>query len=522
MNQPDPPRGDPRLVRKAHMATRVDDQSQYLSARLRSPNQRGLTVYSMSSLLAQSARDKDGQLQMAEYQMPYFALTVSERVDIFKTCSPVFGVITGRMNRIAGLQWKITHNKKVEDRIVEQLKIARDLFREQEGDLSPRSIGIRVRSLAEVLKVLPDVRSDMSNFDACLLRWSRRIKTQHEDSCSEVEDWLRTPNQVDTFEDLIKKIVFDMHVHGIAVPYKERSPSSGLLENVYELPGGTCFPIQGRHVGDAVGVVQIVDGFEAQLYYSDEVALLQYAPFSGDPYGAVPLEALVNKVAESLMFDARAAEMADGTKPPEKLIAFGERAPWGSLEDEFEIPLDKDEQKRVETLVNEARKEAVRVISGHGTPVVVDVSRADTFQYQSERQRMVREEVGLVFGASNAEMNLTGSESTSGRNSSDTQERYDLYKGIYPHVQAIENVMNLQILPFRAGSGFLFQYEPSVSEKAQVELYRAKLESGLWTPNEIRTEDMGRDPFRGEEYDMPRGAQPVQPPQQVNPLGGLM
>jgi len=509
---------DPLRVEKARMATRADDYLQYVPQGATVPGLRGISVYNPTSLIGQSARDRSGRVQTAEYQMPFFTLTVSERVDIFRMCGPVFGVVTGRMNRVAGLEWKVTTERREEDRTAEALRVAREVWQEQEGDPSPRAVGVRVRAMAEILRVLPDVRYDLGNFDAALLRWSRRIKRAAEDRCSEVEDWLRTPNQADTFEDLTKKVVFDLHVHGLAAPYKE--VMGRRVENVYELPGGTCYPIRGRHVGDPVGIVQVVDGLEAQLYYSDEVCALEYAPYSGDPYGAVPLEALVNKVAETLMFDARAAEMADGTRPPEKLIAFGDRAPWGSLGEEFEVPLDRGEQKRVETLINEARKEAVRVISGHGTPVVVDVSRADTFQYQSERQRMVREEVGLVFGASNAEMNLTGTESTSGRDSADTQERYDLYKGIYPHVQALENMWNLQVLPFRAGPGLKFQYEASVSERAQVDLWRSKLESGLFTPNEVRTEDMGRDPFRGGEYDRPRGA--VQQSQPPSPFGGVL
>lgn len=505
-------------VEKSMMATRLDDQIVPSSLNPTHDRRRGLTVYNTTSLIAQSARDRRGEVQTAEYLLPFFSLSISERVDIFRSCAPVFGVVTGRMNRVAGLEWKVTTDSKEEDRTVELLRVARELYLEQEGDLTPRALGVRVRAMAEVIRRLPDIKPDMSNFDACLRRWSKRARAASEDRCTEIEDWLRTPNASDTFEDFTKKVVFDMHVHGLSVPYKE--VQGGRLENIYELPGGTCYPVRGRHVGDPTGIVQLVDGAEAQVYYGDEVCLLQYAPYSGDPYGAVPLEALVNKVAEALMFDARAAEMADGTRPPEKLIAFGERAPWGSLEDEFEIPLNKDEQKRLETIINEARKEGVRVISGHGTPAVVDVSRADTFQYQSERQRMVREEVGLVFGASNAEMNLTGSDSTSGRSSSETQERYDLYKGVYPHVQALENMWNLQVLPFRAGPGYRFQYEPSVSESAQVKLYREKLESGLWTANEIRVDDMGAEPFRGEEFDKPRGAQPPQP--QMPQMGGLM
>jgi len=506
-------------IEKSILAVGPEDNSN-LPSNLRVNQKRGITVLSSRSLMGQSATLKDGQVVTAEFQLPYFTLTVAERLDIFRFCGPVFGVITSRMNRVASLEWKVTKQSREEDRIIEKIRSMRDLVQEYEDDKSSKAVGIRLRAMAHIFRYLPDVRMDLKNFDASLLRWSRKNKAITEDKCSEIENWLKSPNQGQTFENLTKSIVFDTHVHGIAVPFKE--VQNKLIENIYCLPGGTVYPIRGRNIGDPVSYVQVVDGFDPQLFFQDEVSCLQYAPHSDDPYGGIPLESLVNKVAESLMFDARAAEMADGTKPPEKLLAFGDRTPFGSLEEQFEMPMDKDEQKRIETVVNEARKEALRVITGHGTPVVVDVSRADTFQYQSERQRMVREEVGLVFGASNTEMNLSGSDSTSGRSTSETQERYDLYKGVFPMMQSLENFWNQDILPFRFGSGYEFTYEPSLSESVRVKLLKDKLESGLYTANELRIEDMGRDPFRGEEYSLPRGAQPPQPPQPDPNMMGMM
>jgi hypothetical protein len=206
------------------------------------------------------------------------------------------------------------------------------------------------------------------------------------------------------------------------------------------------------------------------------------------------------------MFDQRAAEMADGTRPPEKLVVMGDRTPFGDIGKEFDVPLSKPEQRRVEQILNEQKKEALRVLTGYGMPVVVDISRADTFQFQSERQRMVREEVGLVFGASNMEMNLTGAESTSGRNSSETQERYDLYKGIYPIIQGIERFYNREVLPFRYGVGYELSFKTGLSEREKLAALREKKDSGLYSVNEIRTRDLGEDPFSGEEFDKPSGA----------------
>lgn len=481
-------------------------------------NKRGIKIIDPYSVINRYAVDEKGEVQSASYQIPYFTLSVEERLSMFQKCAPIFGLITGRMNRIAGLEWRVTKKSREEDRIAQELKEFRQLFKEADGN-SPKEIGIRVRCLAEILKQMPDVKYDLSNFDSALLRWSRRIKIANEDKCTEIEDWLRQPNQGQTFEDLTKEMVFDLHIHGTAVPYKE--VQNGRIENVYCLAGGTITPVAGRFVGDPIAYIQIADSIQPQLFYQDEVEYLRYAPNSSDSYGSVPLEALINKVAESLMFDERCAIMADGTNAPNKLLAFGDSSPMGAIGEKFDTPMDKGEQKRIETMINEYRKEAVRVITGHGTPVAVDISRADTFSAQNERQKMIREEVGLVFGASNAEMNLTGSDSTSGRETSDTQERYDLYKGVFPTMQNLENFWNMRVLPFRYGSGYEFKYDQQQTDAKKIADAGAKLNSGLYSVNEIRTHDLGEDPYADEQFDKPKGAG-ADPQQQQNPMAGLM
>jgi phage portal protein BeeE len=483
-------------IEKSAMGFRIEDGYGY--GRMGGRDRRGLNVYNYSSLVSQAARDKHGNIHSADYLLPYFSLTISERIDMMRACGPIFGVVTGRMNRISSLEWKVTVQKKEQDRLETLIKTARDIFNEGLEEGTPQGIGGALQAYQFISQYIKDIRLDLSNFDKAFLRWARSVKNQQEDRCSEIEDWLRNPNQEDTLEDFLKKLVFDVHVHGIAVAYKKRV--QGKIETLHILPGGSCYPIHGKHVGDAVGIVQIIDGAEAQLYFSDEAYALHYAPYSGDPYGVVPLEALTNNVAEILLFQERAASMADGTKPPEKLIAFGDRTPW--MEGQLEMPMNPDERKRIETMINEARKEAVRVITGHGTPQVVDVSRADTFQYQSERQRMVREEVGLVFGASNIELNLSGSDSTSGRNTSESQERSEMYKGVLPHVQMIENFFNFQVLPYRYGHQYEFKFNEMLSEAEQLKFWTEKLKSGLFSVNEIRMEDIGKDGF-GEGFDKP-------------------
>jgi len=505
-------------VDKSAIGYRVEDASMWGGVQGRIPSQRGLNVYNYHSLIGQVARDVSGNIISTEYQLPYFSLTVSERIDIARCCAPVFAVITGRMNIISGLTWRVTHKNKREDEIAIKLRIAKQVMEERISVGQPKDLNeyrlfqenrVIVNRCAQFIKShLVDILPDMSNFDRSLLRWSASIKASHEDVATSIEDWLSIPNDKDNFSNFIKKIVFDTHVHGNAVIYKQRR--DGVVGQLFTLAGGSCYPIQDRTVGGANGIVQIIDGAEAQVYFKDEANIIHYTPYSGDPYGLVPLECLTNKVAEILMFDHRAAMMADGTKPADVLLAFGDKTPWGGLQGEFDIPLPKDEQKRLETVVNEHRKEAVRIISGHGTPIAVDINRSDIFQYQSERQRMVREEVGLVFGASNAEMNLTGSESTSGRNSSEQQENKDVYKGIAPHTKGIEDYFNQQILDFR-NPGYCFQFDQKMSESDQLKYWTDMLNSGLYSVNEIRRDEMGKDGFSGEEFNQPRG---VVPPQQ--------
>ena len=238
-------------------------------------NRRGITVRDPYAVMNRWAVDKQGQVQSAQYEIPLFTLTVDERLAMFQKCAPVFGVVTGRMNRVAGMAWRVIKQSKEEDRIAQSLKEFRQIFKENDGQ-NPKELGVRIRCLKEIMRYLSDVKLDLSNFDSALLRWSRRIKTANEDKCTEIEDWLRQPNQEQTFEDLTKEIVFDLHIHGNAVPYKE--VQMGRIENVYCLAGGSTVPVTGKFVGDPVAYLQLADNLHPQLYYQNEVEYLRYAP----------------------------------------------------------------------------------------------------------------------------------------------------------------------------------------------------------------------------------------------------
>lgn len=464
-------------------------------------SKRGLNVYTMSDVLGISGRARDGQIIRGTIEIPRFILEPEERADIVQKCDAVFGVVSGRMQRIAGLEWSVVRESILEDRIELYLKQCKQIFDEYANAKELRYQVIRFSMRRKIMEKLPDCLPDLSNFQPALLRWKKRIEMMNEDASTEIEDWLHQPNPQDNFDDLIKKWVFDLLTHGGAGLYKDKT--DGKVEHLYMLPGGTITPLKNRYIGPMKAYAQIIPGMDPKIYFSDEVMWSPYMPTSGLGYGLIPLEALVNKVAETLFFDIKAANMADGTVAPEKAVVFGgQPSPFGSLtgEDRIMVPLEKEEQTRLETLFNEPRKNAVRVISGNGTPDVIDLTRSEIFKDQSERQRFIREAVAFVYNATNMEVNLTGSDDTSGRSTSEAQAAIEKEKGIYPIVKDIENDLNQQILPMRFGSGYLFQYKSGLSEKEQAELDQAKIATGTYPVNEVRLA-RGDEPL-GTEYDV--------------------
>ena len=500
----------------------VSEQHPLIAGNANAWNRRGINIFALTELVEVTGQDMRGNRMGIEYEIPLFGLALDERIDIFKKTAPVFGLVTGRMNRIAGLEWNVVNESKEVDRIADMLKEWRSIAQEYAGG-TPLELGLNNRLWQAAQTYLFDLKPDWSNFSRSLLRWERREKGKQEDYSTEIEDWLAEPNPDYGFEAFQKQTVFDLLVHGSVAIYKE--PKGGEqgapVDNLYVLPGGTVSPGRNRFVGGATAYAQIVVGMDPLIMFKDEVAYRRYVPTSAEQYGMVPLDALVNKIVEYLLFDRLAAERSDGTKPPEKLVVMGETSPFGNIGAEFntDVPLDREEVRRMQTIMNEEIKDAVRVLSGVGTPAVVDLSRADTFQAQSSRQIQIREDIGLVFNISNTEMNLTGSEDTSGRATSESQERIDQAKGIFPLVAIIEDIWNRDIIPMRFGPGYKLRFQPQTSEAATVRDATNKLKSGLFAINEIRTRDLGEDPFDGEEFDQPPGAT-VEGPfgQRANPL----
>ena len=407
---------------------------------------------------------------------------------------------------------------KEEDRLAYRLKERYQISKEYQGTI--QGLVVCQKAYTELKQSLPELFPDLSNFIPSLMRWKKRISAQHDDKSTEIQDWLHEPNLEDDFDDFLKKWVTDLMVHGAFAIYKEYNPVTGFIDNFYSLPGGSVQPLRNRFVGGARMFAQIAPGEETRIYFGDEISFCSYMPNSAFAYGMIPLEALVNKVSESMFFDKSAADRADGTNTPEKMILFGDTNPFGELPQggtDYTLSIDKTEQARLETVFNTPRKGAIGVLSGYGTPLVVDLSRADTFGTQAERQAFIRECVAFVFNLSNMEVNLTGSEDTSGRSTSDAQSDIDKEKGIAPIARQIATKINRDLLPYRFGSGYLFQFAGGTSDEQTIEQDTMKMNSRTYSVNEIRIA-RGDEPFQDPQYDLPDGGAPAPDGSQGAPL----
>ncbi len=479
-------------------------------AKKQNKNRRGYNVYSFSDLMGIAARDKENRLLYAQHEQPMFTLSPDERVSIFRHCAYVFGVISSRMKRISAFDYDIIPDIKQDDKIAFELKTYNSTYREFSKRSEVKYIVAAQNMYTECLHHLPDLLPDMSNFNSSLMRWYQRIKSKKNDRANEIYDWLQQPNIHDSWSAFVKKWVFDLYIHGGPAIYKEQL--NGVIENFYTLPGGSVIPLKSKYVGGGAAFVQIVPGMQPQIFFTDEICYTQYLPSSSRSFGMIPLDALVNKVAEALLFDKLMADQADGTKPPEKIVVFGENSPFGSLSDiDTTIPLDAGEQKRIETMLNEVRKGAIRTISGVGQPIVLDMTRENTMKIQMDRQDQLKKDIALVFNMTNMEINESGGDDTSGRNTAEAQAEIEKEKGIYPDVLDLESKITKEILPFRFGGGYSLKLRSGYDNSGDIAKWRSMRESGLYSTNEIRTEEMGKEPFEGQQFDLPEAAAAPQP-----------
>jgi hypothetical protein len=190
---------------------------------------------------------KSGEKVSASYDLPLFGLGIEDRIDIFRACSPIFGVVSGRMNRIAGYKWKVIPDGKRDDEIAEYMKSLKDIYDEYGALNGIKAATVKNQIVTQIRYNLKDCLPDLSNFNQSLMRWYRKIKGKKQRSAQEVEDWLMEPNIEDKWEDFVKKWTFDLLVHGTSAIYKEEL--GGMLENFYVLPGGSMLPLRQKYVG---------------------------------------------------------------------------------------------------------------------------------------------------------------------------------------------------------------------------------------------------------------------------------
>jgi hypothetical protein len=492
--------------------------------RFRGRGKRGVTVYSINQLQKMTGRDKDGRLVSWGVERPYFYLTISQRIQMFTLSSPVFGVVASRMKRLSGLEFNITTEKEKEDETAQDLKDLCQIYLEYKSSTEISDLIMKARIYGQVKEKLVELKPDFSNFDNSLLRWKRRLKRISLVQTKEVKDWLLEPNNGVSWEEFVCKWVFDQMIHGCTATYKDTE--QGRLANFDLLPGGTVFKMKAEYFSGVNGYIQLFPEFgytgvgylEPQVYYGDEIAYSEYLPTSSKNYPMIPLEALINKIAESLLFDKLMADQADGTKPPEKLIIVTEPNPFGSMDGENnDVPIDGEEQKRVENKINTPVKGSIMTFTGNRAEVL-DISKENTMPTQMQRQKDIREEVALVFNMSNMEVNLTGSENTSGRATSESQAEIEQGKGIAPLRKTLTNLVQRQIIPARYGRGFMFEFEKSRNEREEKELDLISIQTGENTKNDIR--EKYSKPGYGPEFDKPDGSSSERVPgeSEYNPM----
>lgn len=467
--------------------------------------QRGYSIYHISQLYPIAGEDKHGNIVSGYFEFPWFTLSPIERIDISKKSAFVFGMVTNRMNRIGSLDFKIVPDRKDEDRLASEIKIMYSMWKDFSSADSSEYIVAAAMLRQEIKKFLPDLLPDLSNFNRALVRWSRKLKLNDSEKCDEIEDFLSRPNKKDQWEDIVKKWVYDTMIHGAPNFYKKRNIYGDII-SLHALPGGSVYPLRTRFVSNFDLYAQVVPGEPTQIFDSSEIIRDIYAPTSYNEYGIVPLDALVNKISEQLLSENYWAKQADGTQPPEKIVAIEERD--GKFPGAPLLPMDPKEQKRIETSLNQYRRGAIRTITGTGPITVLDISKHDMLDGQLSRLAEIKKDIALVFNMTNIEINEAGSEGTSGRSTSESQERIERARGTYPIIKSIEDKVSQEFIKEKWGDGYRVRLMEAADERELLEIVKMKLDTGAYSVNKVLMEDLNEEPFDDPQFDVPQRAQP--------------
>lgn len=444
-----------------------------------------LNTVSMSAVNPNTGEQRTVRLnQNWLYMGPEIAL------DIFQKTDYVFGVVAGRSNKLSGLNYTIKPAKREEERIATGLDELRELHSESNDPIEKAGYYLRAK------RWLKDLQPDFVNFHASLRRWTRRIKSTHTDRAEQINDFLQKPNRKTYWSEYVKQITQDMLIHGRGVSYKGRN-IFGRINALHIVAGGTVFPVESERITDDVtylqtsGLVGANEIMRAELYTTRQLSYMTYMPNSLVSKGMTPLDALINKISGHLSFDEYMARQSDGDSPVEKILVYGKDGAE-SVAGQMDTTTDfsKADIQRKEIKLNRTKRDnAIAVITGKGMPQMFDVSKRDLVPSQMAYQEEVKKAVGLVFNASNLELNETGSSGTSGRSTSEAQMRQDNQRGTRPLTVAIETFINHEVLPelfIHNADDYIFEFEAEVSEEERIKAVKGKADSGIWTKNEIR------------------------------------
>lgn len=462
---------------------------------------RGAYFYESSAIQNVTGRDKNGSLINVPTPYPQFYLTVQQRCDFARLSSPVFIVLSTRMNKISNKDFEIVRMKDEEEEVIEYLKGCYQIYKEREMYNDMKSIVMKVKAVGMISKYIEDILPDMSNFSTALLRWRKSVQHTQLSEAERIKEWLMQPNQGVTWEDFTKKYVADCLIHGACAVYKQKG-ADGLLDNFDTLASGSVYRAIPQYFTTYNAYVQRTSRGEAIIYHKDEISYSQYLPVGWMGGSMIPLECIIAMVSNQLLADRLMADQADGTRPPEKIVVVTNQMP--NLDKTEELPMNTSDQKRIEEKVSRPKKYPVITLTGNDAKIL-DIGIKDAAGNSLERQVDIRKVTASVFGLSNMEMNLTGSADVSGRETGKEQGEIDRGRGEYPIQANLARAMTYDIIPGKFGTGWKMQYPETKNELEKEQLDALRLQNGKVSKNDLREED-GRAPWEDDRYNQPDDA----------------
>lgn len=505
-------------------------------------NLRGLDVIPLSKLSVRG-ETRDGTIIKTELGAGnFFQLDPWTAETMATTCAPIAGVVHQRCTKAARAGWSIeTRNRThIIDEFASGLEHLNYLY-DLKGD-SPADLGAKLRIWTELKKELPDLFPDLSNFPAEKKWWLKRQRSASSNDTAGLEMWLSNPANLGglAFDEFIKTWTRDYMIHRAASIYKQQGPM-GELAGLKMLPGGSVFrlppmaagletaylqvPLGCFFAGGAYGYVEGDDvwlggpGSSAQsqiskLYFRTELSHSQYLPSTNWADGVSPLDALIDAFKSHLRLSGLFTESSDGTRSPEKAIIMGTKLPRMNLTEDSDnssdAPLQETEHIRIERALNDKTRDTiVKILSRLGDATVVDLSHNDKATMLLEWENKVEQLIALVYGATMQEVNRTDSGGTSGRSTSEANERAESTSGMGPIYVGFENALTENVFrPYKPWA--VFRMQSGLSDKERAEIAAGMLASGL-SLNETRDRVWEAEAVEGDEYDKPAtGGTPAQ------------